>query len=157
MLRSYFAQMKRFFTLLLAAFCLTAVGQSLPMGIATKADFSKGEDAAWTNFCNEALDLSVAEQAEFWTGYHQMEADMAALKKKKRSREMSLLNPFMTSNKAVVQVIEDIAEVKVAMVDIEQDFMLSLVKLLGPKRAIKFNLAKREYKHQLKEHRRQQD
>lgn len=148
--------MKRFITLLFSVFCLTAVGQSLPMGVATKADFSKGEDAAWTNFCNNELDLSGAEQAEFWTRYHQMEADMAALKKKKRSREMSLLNPFMTSNTAVVQAIEDIAEVKVAMVDTEQDFMLSLVKLLGPKLAIKFNLAKREYKHQLKEYRRQQ-
>lgn len=149
--------MKHFFTLLLAAFCLTAVGQSLPMGLSTKADFSKGEDAAWTSFCNQALDLSGAEQAEFWTGYHQMEADMAALKKKKRSREISLLNPLMKSKKAVVQAIGDIAAVKVAMVDIEQEFMLSLVTLLGPKLAIEFNLAKREYKHQLKEHRRQQD
>ena len=82
---------------------------------------------------------------------------MTALKKKKRSLEMSLLNPFMNPKKAVVQAIDDIAEVKLAMVDVEQDFMLSLVKLLGPKLAIKFNLAKREYKHQLKEHRRQQD
>ena len=131
--------MKYFFALLLAAFCLTAVGQISPTGVATQADFSKGEDAAWTNFCNHALDLTGAEQAEFWIVYHQMEADMTALKKKKRSLEMSLLNPFMNPKKAVVQAIDDIAEVKVAMVDVEQYFMLSLVKLLGPKPAIEFN------------------
>ena len=67
--------MKYFFALLLAAICLTAVGQISPTGVATQADFSKGEDAAWTNFCNHALDLTGAEQAEFWIVYHQMEAD----------------------------------------------------------------------------------
>ena len=86
-----------------------------------------------------------------------MESDISAEKRKKRSHEMSLLNPFMTSEKAVTQAIEDIAKVKSEMISIERDFMTKLVKMLGPKSAIQFNLIEREYKRQLKAHRRQQE
>ena len=99
--------MKRFFTLLLAASCLTAVGQKLPVGKSIEADFSKGEDVAWVDFCNESMDLSKSKRAEFWAEYETMESDLSAEKRKKRSHEMSLLNPFMTSEKAVTQAIED--------------------------------------------------
>ena len=149
--------MNRFFTLLLAASCLTAVGQKLPVGKSIEADFSKGEDVAWVDFCNESMDLSKSKRAEFWAEYRKMESDISAEKRKKRSHEMSLLNPFMTSEKAVTQAIEDIAKVKIEMISIERDFMTKLVKMLGPKSAIEFNLIEREYKRQLKAHRRQQE
>ena len=149
--------MNRFFTLLFAASCLTAVGQKLPVGKLIEADFSKGEDVAWVDFCNESMDLSKSKRAEFWAKYRKMESDISAEKRKKRSHEMSLLNPFMTSEKAVTQAIEAIAKVKSEMISIERDFMTKLVKMLGPKSAIEFNLIEREYKRQLKAHRRQQE
>ena len=64
--------MKRFFTLLLAASCLTAVGQKLPVGKSIEADFSKGEDVAWVDFCNESMDLSKSKRAEFWAEYRKI-------------------------------------------------------------------------------------
>ena len=139
--------MKKLFPLLLAAACFTASAQ-------IEVDFSQGEDVAWVTYCNDTMDFSDEESQPFWKQHKAMKLQVSDLKKKKRVKEASLLNPFIASGQVVVTTIEDIADLKVEMVSLERDFMLFLVELLGSKRAIEFNLAEREYKRQLKLHRR---
>ena len=113
-------------------------------------NFDGGVELAHYNYLNSSLSLTENEQEVFWARYEEMEKSQAEIKANQRSLKKSLLYGFMKSDKQIISIVQQIAELDMAKITVKRDFIVDCVGMLDAERAIRFSLYEKKFKKMAK-------
>ena len=115
-------------------------------------DFSNGNDIAYYNYINSALDIDNTEIKLFWEKYYAKTTDEKKVKAEIKNLKQSLVFSFNKSQEEVILIINEITELEIMLKKYKRDFIIDCIFILDKKRAIFFSIYDKTFRTKLKEH-----
>ena len=78
-------------------------------------DFSNGNDIAYYNYINSALDIDTTEIKLFWEKYYAKTTDEKKVKTEIKNLKQSLVFSFNKSQEEVILIINEITELEIML------------------------------------------
>ena len=107
-------------------------------------------DALRIAFITEELELTPDESKAFWPMHEAFEAQLEAQRDAMRTQKDNF-DASNASDAELQKFVEDLAEQRKSMVDLESEHLLEVAELLGAERALKLPEMKRELARNIRE------
>ena len=134
---------------LLALLCLSLTSTALAQPGPSR-ETSERMEALRIAFMTERLTLTPEESKDFWPMQEAFEAQMEAQRDAMRNKK-DTFDAANASDAELQKFIEDLAEQRKSMVDLESDHLLAVSELLGAERALKLPEMQRELARNIRE------
>ena len=106
-------------------------------------------------FLTQELDLTVEEGQQFWPLFNEFEHAKDGINGQIQNVRMEVKKNKKASTGKVEEGIRQMADLRRQLVDLEEQFMLDALQILGPEKTVKLAKAERKFKQKLLEHVRQ--
>lgn len=134
---------------LLALLCLS-ISSTVLAQPGPPRETSERMEALRIAFMTERLALTPDESKAFWPMHEAFEAQMEAQRDAMRTQKNNF-NASNASDAELQKFVQDLAEQRKSMVDLESDHLLEVAELLGAERALKLPEMQRELARNIRE------